>query len=135
MPIVQTTMKWILAIFAVLGGWLSGGIAGIIAAGLAGFWDRPIGGFGAAFVTVVVAYLAAPNHKLLSASVVLVLGAVLAWLALEPSFYPKSYRGSAYERTHLPIIATYMGAVLGLALVVTLNWRAGPDNPFKPAGR
>ena len=113
-------MKWILAFLSVVGGWLLGGIAGGFAGALAGLWDIPSAGVGAAFVAVVVAYLAAPSRKLLSASVVLVVGAVLAWLALEPSTYPGSYRGHAYEGTHLPIIATYVSAILGFALVATL---------------
>jgi len=127
-------MKWILAILAVLGGWLSGAVAGGFAAGLTGFWEIPGCGVGAAFVTVVVAYLAAPSHKLLSTFVVLVVGAVLAWLVLEPSFYPggRHYRENAYEDTHLPIIATYISAILGFALMVTLNQYAGRNKSFKP---
>jgi len=115
-------VKWILAILSVLGGWLSGGVVGGFAAGLTGFWEIPGAGIGAAFVTVVVAYLAAPSHKLISAFVVLAVGALLAWLVLEPSSYPsRHYHENAYEDTHLPIIVTYISAILGFALVAMLT--------------
>ena len=125
-------LKWVLALLAVLGGFLLAGISGGILTDLVGFWSLPGAGFSAAFVVVVVAYLAAPGHKLLSSAVALVIGAVAAWIVLEPSFYPESYgeRG-AYQPTHLPIIVTYFGGVLGLIVAVVLKRWAGLNNSFK----
>jgi len=129
-------VKWIAALLAVLVAGILGGIAGGFAA-WAGFLAFPGGGFllpfvirlvecfGAAFAMVVVAYFAAPSHKLLSASLVLALSAGLAWLVLDPTSWAKSY-GS-----YLPIIATYMGAILGFALAARLNRRPGHHTAFK----
>jgi hypothetical protein len=126
-------LKWTLAILAVLGGFTLAGTLGSFATDLAGFWHLPGAGFSAAFAVVVVAYLAAPSHKLLSATVALFLGAIAAWLVLEPSWYPESYgdRG-AYEPTHLPIIVTYAGGVLGLIVAAAIRRWAGPNNSSKP---
>ena len=126
-------LKWALALLAVLGGFLLAGISGSLLTEFAGFWDLPGAGFSAAFAVVVVAYLAAPSHKLLISVIALVLGAVAAWFVLEPSFYPESYgeRG-AYLPTHLPIIATYIGGILGLIVAAALRRWTGPNNSFKP---
>jgi hypothetical protein len=115
-------LRWALAVLAVLGGFTVAGILGGLATDFAGFWNLPGAGFSAAFAVVVVAHLAAPSHKLRTATVALVLGAVVAWLLLEPSFYPESYgnRG-AYEPTHLPVIATYIGGLLGLVAAALIG--------------
>lgn len=116
------TMKWILAVLVVLGSFWFAGMAGAFAATLLGFWHVPGGGFSAAAVVVVVAYIAAPRHKFLATALILAFGAVSAWLLLEPSWLPESYgeRG-AYQPTHLPIIATYAGALFGLAAIMVLR--------------
>lgn len=126
-------LKWTLALLAVLGGFIVAGTLGSIATDLAGFWHLPGAGFSAAFAVVVVAYIAAPSHKLLCATVALLLGAIAARLVLEPSWYPESYgeRG-AYQPTHLPIIATYAGGLLGLIVAAVLRRWAGPNNSSKP---
>ena len=126
-------LKWVLALLAVVGGFLLAGISGGFLTELAGFWGLPSAGFSAAFAVVVVAYLAAPSHKLLSSAIALVLGSVIAWIVLEPSFNPESYgeRG-AYQPTHLPIIATYIGGILGLIVAAALRRWTGPNNSFKP---
>jgi hypothetical protein len=126
-------LRWALAFLAVSGAFVVAGMISGLATELAGFWQLPGAGFGAAFAVVVVAYLAAPKHKLRTATVALTLGAIAAWLLLEPSFYPESYgdRG-AYEPTHLPIIATYFGGLLGLLVATLLGRWAGPNNSFKP---
>lgn len=115
-------LRWALAVLAVLGGFTVAGILGGLATDFAGFWNLPGAGFSAAFAVVVVAHLAAPSHKLRTATVALVLGAVVAWLLLEPSFYPESYgnRG-AYEPTHLPVIATCIGGLLGLVAAALIG--------------
>ena len=119
-------LKWTLAFLAALGGFTAGGIIGSVASDLAGYWYRPGAGFCAALAVVVVAYLAAPTHKLLSATVVLLLGAIAAWIVLEPSWYPESY-----APTHAPIIATYVGGALGFLVAAGIHRRARPNNSFK----
>ena len=117
-------LKWLVAVLAVLGGFVIAGITGAFAAELFGFWYLPGGGFSAAATVIIVAYIAAPRHKLPAALIVLMIGAVAAWLTLEPSWLPESYaeRG-AYQPTHLPIIATYFGALAGLAAVIVMRIR------------
>jgi hypothetical protein len=128
-------MKWALAILAVLGGFLLAGISGKVLTELAGFWGLPGAGFSAAFAVVLVTYLAAPSHKLLSSAIALILGAVAAWLVLEPSFYPESYgEQGAYQPTHLPIIATYVGGILGSIVAAALMRWTRPNSSFKADG-
>jgi len=126
-------LRWALALLAVFGGFMAAGILGGLVTDFAGLWHLPGAGFSAAFSVVVVAYLAAPSHRFRTATVALILGAVIAWLLLEPSFYPESYgeRG-AYQRTHLPILATYFGGLLGLFASALVGRRAGPNSSFKP---
>lgn len=130
MPMV---LRWLLALAAVLGGFVIAGLLGGLAAGYAGWWQLPGAGFSAAFAVVLVAYLSAPRRKLLSAAVALVLGAVAAWLLIEPSFYPESYgnRG-AYRPTHWPIIATYAGGLLGFVVTLLIQRCVGFSNSCKP---
>ena len=125
--------NWIMAAFAVVGGFVVAGVAGSVLTDFAGFWHLPGAGFSAALATVALAYLAAPNHKLSCAFGALIIGAAVAWYVLEPSWLPENYgdRG-AYEPTHLPIIATYVGGVVGLLLVALYRRWAGPNNSFKP---
>lgn len=125
------TVRWILAVLTLLGGFLIAGVAGAVTASLLGFWYLPGRGFCAAAVVVVVAYIAAPKHRFMTSWGVLALGAIAAWAVLEPSWLPESYaeRG-AYQPTHLPIIATYAGALVGLTVVALLHFRpARKTNP------
>ena len=57
----------------------------------------------------------------------LVAGALLAWLVLEPSFYPdmERYGALAYQPTHLPVIATYSGGIVGLLVAGAFRLRSG----------
>jgi len=108
-------LQWLLTPLAVLGACVLAGLSGSMASSLAGFWHLPAAGFSAAFAVVLVAYLAAPRHRLASALVALTAGALVAWVLLEPAFYPESYgaRG-AYQPSHLPLIATCLGGLAGL---------------------
>lgn len=124
--------RWVLAPFAVISAFLIVGISTDIVTGALGYWDVVGAGFFAAIAVVVSAYFAAPNRKLLSAGIAFVLGAVCAWRMLEPSFYPVNYGVDAYQATHLPILMTYLGGVLGLALAAFLHSRT-PRTP--PADR
>lgn len=102
--------EWLISIFAVFGALLVGTVAGSLPLELSGYWHQPGMGFGAAFMVVAVAYLSAPKYKITYTSIMLALGAWIAWYFLEPSYYPESYQEVAYQQTHLPIIATYSGA-------------------------
>ena len=126
-------LRWALGFLAVLSGFLVAGVLGGFATVLTGFWYLPGAGFSAAFAVVVVAYLAAPSRKFRASTVALILGAVVAWVLLEPSFYPESYgeRG-AYQPTHFPIVATYLGGLLGILASALIGRWAGPNNSFKP---
>ena len=126
-------LRWALALLLVLCGFVVAGMLGGFITDFAGLWHLPGAGFSAAFAVVVVAYLTAPSHKLGSATIALILGAIAAWLLLEPSFYPESYGDrDAYQPTHLPIIATYIGGFLGLVAAALIRRWAGPNNSFKP---
>jgi hypothetical protein len=119
-------MKWILALVAVFGAFLAAGLFGSAVTHLLGYWGLPGAGFCAAGAVVLVTYLVVPRHKWPSAVASLFLGAAVAWYFLEPSWYPESYgdRGGAYEPTHLPLLATYTGGILGLLVAAFLMQRA-----------
>lgn len=118
------TPKWLIAMFAVAGAFLISGVLGSFVAGLFWEWSLLGAGFAAAFSVVCVAYLAAPDHKFIFSVVTFVIGAVVAWLFLEPSWYPENHATMAYQPTHLPLVTTYVGGVLGLLVVALLNCRA-----------
>jgi hypothetical protein len=126
-------VKWTVAFLAVVGAFVLAGVAGGLAADSLGYWSTPAAGFSAALAVVLVAYFSAPARKLLAAASAFVVGAAAAWSLLEPSFFPESYgeRGG-YEPTHLPIVATYIGGLLGLLASVCLRRWAGPNNSSKP---
>jgi hypothetical protein len=108
--------RWLLAVLAVLGAFFAAGLLGALVADALGRWYEPAGGFAAALSVVVVAYLAAPSHRLPAAMAALAIGACIAWHFLAPSSYPESYGDKAYEPTYLPLIATCAGGLLGLLL-------------------
>lgn len=119
--------KWLRWALFVGGSFLVAGAAGGFAAWCLHLWLLPVAGFCAAAAVVVAGYLAAPAFKLPISGVVFVLGAVAAWVILEPSWLPESYGDRAYQPTHLPVLATYCGGILGLlAAALFGNTRAGP---------
>jgi hypothetical protein len=120
---------WCIAIFAVAGGLVLGGLGGVLCAGLLGFWDTPVGGFCAAFARVGAAYIAAPSHRLSFAAFALAVGAALAWLLLKDSFYPENYP-QPYRPTWAPLLATYAGGVL--AFVSACLWDIQSRRPARP---
>ena len=129
-------LKWLVTVLAIVGGFLISGIVGGLVTDALGFWGQPGEGFSAAFTVVVVAYIAAPNSKFVAACVALLVGAIVAWLLVEPSWFPESYRdGRAYQSTHLPIAATYIGGILGLLVVAVHNFAAWPNKPLKTDAR
>jgi hypothetical protein len=118
---------WTLAVLAVLGAFFVAGIAGSFATDILGFWHLPGAGFSAALAVVITTYFAAPDRKLLFSCGAFAVGAIVAWLLLEPSSYPETerYGALAYQPTHLPVIATYIGGIIGLAIVGALRLRPG----------
>lgn len=112
-------LRWFLLLPIVLGGFLVAGTLGSLATAAVGAWHLPGAGFSAALVVVILAYVAAPAVKLQTAFCMLIVGGGIAWWLLEPSFYPESYRDcGAYLPTHLPLVATYLGGLLGLCAVL-----------------
>lgn len=124
---MSTLMQWSLAVLAVLGAFFVAGITGSLATDMLGLWHIPGAGFFAALAVVVTAYLAAPKRKVLFSCTAFVLGSIAAWLLLEPSSYPESQRYGelAYQPTHLPVAATYLGGIIGLAIAGILRLRPG----------
>ena len=111
--------RWFLAFLAVAGAFFIAGVTGSIVTDLAGFWHLPGAGFAAALAVVMTTYVAAPSHKFQASCLALVVGALAAWFLLDSSWYPETdrYDGLAYQETHLPFIATFIGGILGLLLV------------------
>ena len=118
--------QWTLAFLAIAGAFFLAGVAGSILADLLGFWHLPGAGFAAALAVVLTTHAAAPNHKLQLSCLALGVGAIAAWIILEPSWLPETERcgALAYQPTHLPVVATYVGGVLGLLFVWLLRARA-----------
>ena len=98
--------------------------AGVLA-GLAGIWKKPIIGGVAAFCVVLSAYSSAPSHKLLSATVWLIVGAIAAWFLAGDSYYPEDHQ-HAYQLTIIPLLATYLSGVF--ALMLCFIWHKKRNN-------
>jgi len=124
---MSTPKQWILAFLAVAGAFFLAGLGGSVSADLLGFWHIPGAGFCAALAVVVATYVAAPSFKFTLSGAALAAGALLAWLVLEPSSYPdmERYGALAYQPTHLPVIATYSGGIVGLLVAGALRLRSG----------
>ncbi|GAB2843241.1 hypothetical protein GCM10027277_08290 [Pseudoduganella ginsengisoli] len=110
-----------MAAFAVIGAFFVVGIVADIATGALGYWHVLGSGFFAAMATVVSAFIAAPKRKFMFASFAFVIGVAVAWYFLEPSWYPENYGAKAYQPTHLPIVVTCLGGVLGL-IFAAIPW-------------
>jgi hypothetical protein len=117
--------KWIWWVFVVGGAFLAAGAAGGFAASRLHLWPVPVAGFCSAAAVVVVGYLAAPAFKLQMSGLVFIAGAVAAWVILEPSWLPESYGENAYQPTHLPVLATYCGGMMGLLVAALLGKARG----------
>ena len=125
-------LRWLVAVLAIIGGFFISGIVGSLVTDALGFWSLPGAGFSAAVAVVVVTYMAAPHSKFVAACIALLVGAIVAWLTVEPYFFPESYQdGRAYQPTHLPIAATYIGGILGLLAVAIYNFTRKPNNSLK----
>ncbi|MHC5538351.1 hypothetical protein ACYOEI_08995 [Singulisphaera rosea] len=114
-------LRWILLFTAIVGSFAVAFPLGVIASHIVGVWDEPGAGFVSALAVVLMAYFLAPNYRLQFSVLVFVVGANIAWSLLEPSFLPKSFGDRAYQPTHLPILWTYAGGLLGLLLVIGLG--------------
>jgi len=119
----RPVFAWPIAICAVAGAFLIGGIGGSFASIILGLWGLPGAGFLAAFSVVCVAYLTAPRSKLAFSIACFVFGAFAAWVLVGTAWYPESYGEKAYEPTSLPLAATCGGGVLGLVAVVVFDVR------------
>lgn len=113
---MQAAGRWLIAVGAVGVALVFGGLLGSVAAHGVGLWEEPVAGFLAAFAVVAAGYTAAPHRKLVFSAFVFVVGALAAWKLLEPSWYPESYHGREYQRTHLPLLLTYAGGITSLVL-------------------
>lgn len=122
---MSALLQWSLAVLAVIGAFLVAGVSGALATEMLGFWHLPGAGFLAALAVVVTAYLAAPRRRTLFSCAAFLIGAIAAWILLEPSSYPDSQRYGelAYQPTHLPVVATCIGGIIGLAIIGILRLR------------
>ena len=118
--------QWTIALLAVAGAFVIAGVTGSMIADLLGFWHLPGAGFAAALAVVATMYVAAPSYKLQLSCLALVVGGIAAWILLEPSWFPETrrYGALAYQPTHLPLIATCSGGIVGLLLTGFLRARS-----------
>lgn len=130
--IVMLVWRWIFVMLAVVGSFAVAVVFGGVASHYAALWEEPVAGFISALTVIIVAYFLAPSHKLRFASIVYALGAMSAWSLLEPSWWPESYGDRAYQTTHLPILCTCTGGLLGLLLVMGHRLKFGPKHSFRP---
>ena len=114
---------WSLAFLAVVGAFFVAGLTGSFITDYFGLWHLPGAGFAAALAVVVTTHFASPSHKFRSSCIALLVGAVVAWILIEPYWYPESerYGDLAYQTTHLPFVATLAGGILGLLVAFLLR--------------
>ncbi|MCG7551739.1 hypothetical protein [Pseudoalteromonas sp. Of7M-16] len=96
---------------------VSATLAGVLA-DIAGVWKKPIIGGVAAACVVFAGYASAPKHKLISASVWLIIGAVAAWVLSSVFMYAED------AATQLPLLITYASGALSLMLCWLWHKRA-----------
>jgi hypothetical protein len=108
--------QWIISLFSIVGAFFLSGIGGAFIADAFNFWTLPISGFCAAFAVISVAYFAVPKLTSLILTGLFIAGSALAWLMLEPSYYPEHYSELAYQSTHIPFIATISGGAIALVI-------------------
>ena len=113
-------LRWILLpVFVTIGFFVTGFGSAFLANNLR-IWSFPIMGFLVAFVVVTISYLTAPKYKLITGTVVFVIGAIFALKLVGKAWYPENYP-RPYERTFIPIICTYVGGILGLLFPTLIN--------------
>ena len=117
--------EWSLASLAIFGAFFIAGLTGSFITDYLGLWHLPGAGFAAALAVVLTTYFASPSHKFRSSCIALLVGAVVAWIFIEPSWYPdtRRYGDLAYQPTHLPFVATLTGGILGLLVAFLLRSR------------
>ncbi len=114
--------KWTISLFSVFGAFFFGALAFSAVPDILGMWHLPAMGFGAAFMTVLISFISAPKFEYIYTTINLIIGAVIAWFLLEPSYYPESYgEDIAYQQTHTPIIATYTGALIAYLVCLAIT--------------
>ncbi len=95
-------------------------IAAGLLADVIGVWKKPVIGSTAAFCVVISGYVTAPSHKLLAATIWLMVGAIAAWFLSANSPYPED------QPTLLPMFITY-GVGLAALLICAL-WHKNITN-------
>jgi hypothetical protein len=83
-------------------------------------WFEPAAGFILALVWVLSAHLIAPDRKPIASAMAFGIGTMLAWQFIGDSWYPENHP-KAYQPTHLPIMVTIAGGVLGFAGSITME--------------
>lgn len=113
-------IRWLSTPFVPVMAFLLAALSSGLLADKLGFWHEPVMGFVSAFVVVISAYLTAPDGKDWISLVAFLIGAVVAWFLVGDSFYPENYF-RAYEPTYVPLVATYIGGLIGVILCFVLN--------------
>ena len=83
-------------------------------------WFEPTAGFILALVWVLSAQFIAPARKPIASVVAFAVGAMFAWKRIGYSWYPENHP-KAYQPTHIPILMTISGGLLGLAVSMTIE--------------
>ena len=85
-------------------------------------WSEPLVGSISAFIVVFYSYLFSPKFKIVCSIVGFLLGAVVASVAPEINWYPECHK-LAYEKTYIPLLATYFSGLLTLTYCIYLSKR------------
>lgn len=112
--------RWVIVPFVAVTVFVVTAIVGFGLCLLFGLWFEPVIGFMAAFSTVLITSLSAPKFEEWVGVLTYFLGAVAAWYLIGDSFYPENY-AQPYEPTNIPIVVTYLGGLLGVALCFFLK--------------
>jgi len=110
---------YVISVVVVIISFLVSAISAAFLADFIGIWKKPVIGSVAAFCVVISGYATAPNHKINTDVVWLIVGAISAWFLAGDSYYPEDYQ-SANQLTIIPIIATYLSG--SFALLICMVW-------------
>jgi len=121
--------RWLSLIPLVVIAFFTVSLFTIFAADSRGIWYEPVVGVVASSVVVLVAFIVPPDMKILCATVALVLGAVVAWILIQPP--STNYSGVNNDQlnyTYTSIIATYFSGAVSWCFCYFWHRRSKPNS-------
>ncbi len=120
---MRTDLKYFVDLpIAIVGAFFVAGLGSEFLASLVTDWTLPFVAPSTAAAVVGVTFLVAPQNKIRWCALTLVVGGIIAWIALGDVGYPESHP-RAYQRTLIPFAAAITGGVASFTIGAYLHYR------------